>query len=83
MVPRISEEHVYLHGKPTGGKFQEQEGVTNRGEHFAASRNKEGCHSMLNNPGEHSAASYFKDTLDISISLAGTDRTSQYSCIYM
>ena len=55
--------------KPTGGKLQEQEGVTNRGEHFAASRNKEGYHSMLYNPGEHSAASYFKDTLDTSPSL--------------
>ena len=30
---------------------------------------KEGYHSMLNNPGEHSAASYFKDTLDTSPSL--------------
>ena len=26
----------------------------------------EGYHSMLNNPGDHSAASYFKDTLDTS-----------------
>ena len=30
---------------------------------------KEGYHSMLNNPGEHSAALYFKDTLDTSPSL--------------
>ena len=29
----------------------------------------EGYHSMLNNPGDHSAASYFKDTLDTSPSL--------------
>ena len=50
-------------------KLQKQEGVANRGEHFAASRNKEGYLSMLNNPGEHSAASYFKDTLDTSPSL--------------
>ena len=53
MVPSVSEEHVCLHGKINWLNF----------------RNKEGYHSMLNNPGEHSVASYFKDTLDTSPSL--------------
>ena len=54
MVPCVSEEHVCLHGKTNWWKN---------------SRNKEEYHSMLNNPGEHSVASYFKDTLDTSPSL--------------
>ena len=34
---------------------------------------KDGYNSMLNNPGEHSAASYFKDTL-VPTPYAGCDR---------
>ena len=38
----------------------------------------EGYHSMLNNPGEHSAASYFKDTLDTSPSLHLATSAAEY-----
>ena len=56
-------------------KLQEQEGVTNRGEYFVASRNKEGYHSMLNNPGEYSAASYIfqRHSGYITIPTSGND----------
>ena len=74
MVPRVSEEHMCLHGKTNWWEnSRNKEGyhsmLNNQGEHSVVSRNQEGCHSMLNDPGEHSVASYFKDTLDMSLSL--------------
>ena len=84
MVPCVSEEHVCLHGKSTGGKPP----GTRRGtipwsptevnilRHPGTI--KEGYHSMLNHPGDHSAASYFKDTLDTSPSL----HLAKFSCTY-
>ena len=62
--------------KPSGGKLQEQGGVatipcspTEVSILRCPGTIKKGYHSMLNNPGEHSAASYIKDTLDTSPSL--------------
>ena len=65
MVPRVSEEHVCLHGKPNWWKNSRNKKGSPTEVNILRHPGiiKEGYHSMLNNPGEHSAASYISKTL--------------------
>ena len=62
MVPSASKNHASLHGKTYGWKNCRNKEV-NHPIPKPWYHLKEGCHLMLNNPGEHSAASDFNATL--------------------
>ena len=67
MVPRVSEEHMCLHRKTNWWKNSMNKKGSPTEVNILQCPGTRRCTipCMLNNPSEHSAASYFKDTLDL------------------